>query len=208
MKSLLTSRIGLLVIILLAIILCLAIVIQILKSECVVAKTIFDFVSEWAIVLGAVATLMLAFAAFWSVNRSIEHEKRVRIENQEVEFKRHVISDVIQWLQDVVSGMFLGEKEVSPAVLALKDTAMLLLSSRLTTLARLGDFAMEAAGIFGADFQDNIRNVINDLWSAAENVPGKNEVFPGKLEEPMRQLMSSVNNAIKEAYRLKSEHKL
>ncbi len=207
MKALLSSRIWLLIIILLAIVFCLAIVVQIFKSECAAAKAIFDFISEWAIVLGAVATLVLAFAAFWSVNRSIEHEKRIRDENQEVEFKRHAIGDIIQWLQDVVSGITLGG-EVSPTVLTSLTSSMLLLKLKLTTLARLGDFAAEAAGIFGSDFKANIRKVINDLWIAAESVPNKGETFPDKLAGPLRQLNSSVDKAIKDAYRLKSEHKL
>lgn len=207
MKSLFSSRIWLLVIILLAIVMCLAIVVQIFKSECVFAKAIFDFFSEWAIILGAVATLMLAFAAFWSVNRSIEHEKRIRDETQEVEFKRRAISDVIQWLHDVVSATTLGG-DISPTVLTSFTLSILVLKSKLMTLARLGDFVMEAASIFGSDFQANIKKVIDDLWVAVKTDPGKEEMFPDKLKEPLLQLSSSVDNAIKDAYRLKSEHKL
>jgi predicted PurR-regulated permease PerM len=205
MKSLLSSRIWLLVIILLAIVLCLAIVVQIFKSECVAAKAIFDFISEWAIALGAVATLVLAFAAFWSVNKSIEHEKRIRDENQEVEFKRRAIRDVIQWLQDVMSSLTLSG-DVSQTAFT---STMLVLRVKLVTLVNTGDFAMEAAGIFASDFQANIRKVIKDLWrSVAQNLQGEGEELSDKAKEALVQLSSSVRNAIKEAYRLKSEHKL
>ena len=197
----------LLVIILLAIVLCLAIVVQVFKSECVIAKAIFDFLTEWAIVLGAVATLVLAFAAFWSVNRSIEHEKRIRAENQEVEFKRQEIGNIIQWLQDVVSGLLLGG-EIPPTAFESAGFAMFSVQVKLATLARAGDFAVEAAGIFGSDFQANIRKVSEDLLNAANSIPDNSEKVTDELKEAIKQIMLSTDNAIKEAYRLKSEYKL
>jgi hypothetical protein len=76
-------------------IVCFAILIQIFKEVGFLpAQKIFDFLNQWAMVLSASATLLLAFTAFWA----IMDNRHGRI----VDRRERLLKEVIDWATDIL----------------------------------------------------------------------------------------------------------
>jgi len=66
------------VILIVVIILALAVVVQYTKDTNDVARWVFSFLKEWAVIFGAVGALLLAVIAFWTIFR----ERRSKLANE------------------------------------------------------------------------------------------------------------------------------
>ena len=72
--------------------LCLAILIQSFKTTNCLATWLFNFLSQWAMVLAASATVLLAAAAFWA----IMDNRHSRLKDS----KKHSLDQICSWAQD------------------------------------------------------------------------------------------------------------
>ena len=101
-----------------AIVLCSVILVDIFKSESWLAKRVFDFLDDWAVVLSAAATVTLAIAAFWAVRQGgertsivIDENRRIRAEERESDFKRRCLDDIHEWVLKAI-GFFSQERSM------------------------------------------------------------------------------------------------
>ena len=54
-----------------------------------------DWLKEWALVVSAGVTLLLAFAAFWAIWQNHSFRKK--------EYKRRLLNEIIEWAVDILS---------------------------------------------------------------------------------------------------------
>jgi hypothetical protein len=76
--------------------------------QCVTYQ-IFEYLNEWALVLSASATFILAGAAFLTIHNSNEREKRRREEEltrEERDRKERLLNEIIEWVIDISKGDF------------------------------------------------------------------------------------------------------
>lgn len=133
--------------------------------------------TDWALVLSAVATLTLAGAAFWS----IIDNRHIRLKDRDLEFKRRSIGEIIQWV-----------RALREAVHEPSEIKAFMLSNRRVRLQSLqleGHNMATVASIFGHEFQAQVERVQENLAEFVGMLPTLLEELPPEHGKAVRELV-------------------
>lgn len=184
-------------------IICFAILIQILKEFGIPpAQQIFDFFSQWAIVLSAGATFLLALTAFWA----IIDNRYGRI----LDRKERQLTEIIEWAIDLGKCSF--EHEFQPVTDI--SAEYFLRVSRVNTLARLNTvrarkkYVTDIAAAFKQEqalqsaveeVKQELENTITVIGKQVENKPTLETISDAETK-----LYKSIETLIEEAAKIKT----
>ena len=130
---------------------CFAILIQILKEVGVpTAQKIFDFFTQWAMVLSATATLLLAGTAFWA----IMDNRHSRI----VERRERLLNEIIDWAIDIAKTETQGE-----FLLESRKSMLIDLLLKYQAVDARSEYIKVIAAEFGEDFQAAVNKTAKKL---------------------------------------------
>ena len=155
--------------------------------------------------LSVVATLVLAFAAFWSVSAMIEYQRSTASEQRDLEFKRRSMDEVIQWAREVQKQFFIPSESAIPS--------LSLVRSRLYSLTVDTIAIVSAAVIFGQEFESKVKTLLEDVQRLADEISvfqddSSTEKTAEKLHSYITPFWQSAEQVLKLAYELKVESKL
>ena len=139
-----------------ALILCAAVLVQIFKLSNWVANWLFNFVNDWAIILSASITLLLAVAALWAISET----RRIRSEDRKLEVKRHALLMVRKWVQKCQELLLLNAQY--------SDEYRRVDNAMNKTLEKIQDAKMELV-IMGEEMLKSAVELGADMFSAVEN---------------------------------------
>lgn len=142
-------------------IICFAILIQILKEVSFLpAQKIFDFLSQWALVLSAGAMFLLAGTAFWA----IIDNRHSRIQDS----RRRSLDEIRAWAQDAFQVLS------PPGKYLLVDSATLRnMEVSLRSIAARSISAITDANEFGSKLKENVDKAATNLDSFIEKIWSK-----------------------------------
>ncbi len=163
-----------------------------------VSNEIFVFLSDWAIVLSASITLLLVIAAFLSI---IEN-RRLREEERDLDFKKRMLDDIMNWVKDV------RQRVSEPRILGRESVSELKESLHVPGLE--GEWSVEKAKAFGEGFADLVGKANQnafELYGILQEIEKGNEVSWDSVVEPTDVLISSLQSVLESAVKLKKQHR-
>jgi len=181
----------------------------------------FGFASlygNWS-AFSALATLVLALAAFWSIREN----RRIRDEDR----KERLLNEIIEWAVDIAT---CGSEKKFTDMTSIKDVDQLFLFNRafaaelmLSFEAMIGksQYISKVALTFGQDFEKTVEELIRDLKLHVDLLDQYQQILADKtgdtlldkiastvkkIGEHNLQLGKSTNRVIEEAVKIKSRH--
>jgi len=176
---------------------CLAILVQILKQiPCLsgsviscVAQEIYNFFHDWAMVLSATVTFIIATAAFWVIidnrfGRRIDRMQRLR-------------NEIINWASDVRKALFVPWFERETVIQhEMRERLEALVILRSIIEANVSEIAPNS------DLMTNIRQAADHLENFIQNLKHTPPAGFKSLETPWENLKKEFLNAIESAARI------
>lgn len=187
------------------------ILISIFRSNpfCEFVVTFFD---DWSVALSAGAAVILAFAAFLTIQeanarekRRIEEERRQKEKDIDRNFRSQSINGIIEWALELTNPRF-----KIPLVVTKKEPWVLI--PELEQLATRNIWVKDISKSFEKSFQTNVEKSTEDLnaYISALNKwhYGDGEIKYGELSNAHSALEDSIKDVLEDAFKIKAREKL
>ncbi|MFH1925551.1 MAG: hypothetical protein ABIK32_03545 [Chloroflexota bacterium] len=169
-----------------------AILVHVFKElGCTPARKIFDFFDDWALVLSAAATFLLAFTAFWAIMDNRYGRK--------VDRKERLLNEIIKWSQDVAEAAFYRQIKNSHEI-----WSALLKYRHLEARSKYIEVIVKSDFIDLYESLQDISTKLGDLKEFTEKC-ANDKADKDRLKEYETILEQSVESLLKEAAKTKAK---
>jgi hypothetical protein len=166
-----------------------------------------DWLKEWAIVVSAGVTLLLAIAAFWTIRQNYSLRKKER--------RERLLNEIIEWADDIRKS---SSESIDPNEIIFDDPTMQIASQQVfqqlrrkyQSLNTKSAYMKEAISkVFGINLLSAVEKVIKKLNEAIKMlgtcITSKAKENSAKVEEYKKSLDNCTEELIKEATKIKTK---